>query len=69
MGKNSVSWWEKDNYCLIALTKDGMTHRHYYHTYEDLDYYATFYEFSPNIYSARGMKFIGKKWVCLFRIG
>lgn len=69
MGKNRASWWEKGRFCLITLTQDGITRRHYYDTYEDLDYNATYCQFSRNIFKAKGMELIGRKWVCLFTIG
>lgn len=36
-------------YRLVVTTKYGLTRKHYYGDYEDLDYNATFCQFSPNI--------------------
>ena len=69
MGKNRVPRWEKGRFCLITLTQSGITRRHYYDTYEDMDYNATYCEFSNNIFKSKGMELIGRKWVCLFTIG
>ena len=50
-------------YLLLITRKDGTVSKHYYDTYEDLDYNATFCRFSTNIYRAEGYKlgFLSKK--------
>ena len=55
-------------YRLVITTKYGLTEEHYYEDYEDLDYNATFCQFSPNIASAIGQKRTLFGWKNLFTI-
>ena len=43
-------------YCLKMIKKDGDVVKHYFSTYEELDYNATLCQFSTNITKAIGMK-------------
>ena len=56
-------------YVLITLTRDGMTHRHYYDSYEALDCDAVYCQFSRNIIKAKGMMKTLCTWKSLFTIG
>ena len=56
-------------YCLKITRKDGTVSKHYYPSYEELDYNATFCRFSANIASAVGMKVGLFKNEILFKIG
>ena len=69
MKSERPTWWDRTDFCLITLTQDGETHRHYYDTYEDLDYNATFCQFSPNIYSATALVMGQYGWKVAFTIG
>ena len=57
------------NYVLITLTRDGLTHRHYYDSYETLDYDAVNCQFSKNIIKAKGLQKLMNKWKLIFTIG
>lgn len=56
-------------YCLRITRKDGTVSKHYYDDYDDLDYNATFCQFSTNILHAEGLERKFFKWNELFRIG
>ena len=56
-------------YCLKIITKDGSVSNHYFSSYEELDYNATFCQFSPNITKAIGLKTGLFKDKILFKIG
>ena len=56
-------------YCLKIIKKDGDVSKHYFSSYEDLDYNATFCQFSANIVKAIGMKVGLFKNKVLFEIG
>lgn len=43
-------------YCLKIIKKDGSVSNHYFSSYEELDYNATFCRFSTNITTAIGLK-------------
>lgn len=43
-------------YCLKIIRKDGSLSNHYFSSYEELDYNATFCQFSTNIIKAIGLK-------------
>ena len=43
-------------YCLKIIKKDGDVTKHYFSSYEDLDYNATMCQFSTNITKAIGME-------------
>ena len=43
-------------YCLKVITKDGNMTHHYFSSYEELDYNATFCQFSDNITKAIGLR-------------
>ena len=55
-------------YRLVVTTIYGLTKKHYYGDYEDLDYNATFCQFSPNIEKAVGQKLTLFGWKNLFTI-
>ena len=56
-------------YRLLIFKKDGTTSKHYFSTYETLDYNATYCQFSPNIVKAIGQKEELFGWKTLFTIG
>lgn len=43
-------------YCLKIIKKDGDVVKHYFSSYDELDYNATLCQFSTNIIKAIGMK-------------
>ena len=43
-------------YCLKVIKKDGSISNHYFSSYEELDYNATFLQFSTNIIEVVGLK-------------
>ena len=56
-------------YCLKTIKKDGDVTKHYFSSYEDLDYNATMCQFSTNIAKVIGMKVGLFKNKILFEIG
>ena len=56
-------------YCLKITKKDGSVSKHYYSSYDELDYNATFCQFSSNIISAIGLELGLFKDKLLFKIG
>ena len=56
-------------YCLKIIKKDGDVTKHYFSSYEDLDYNVTMCQFSTNIAKAIGMKVGLFKNKILFEIG
>lgn len=56
-------------YCLKITKKDGSISNLYFSSYEELDYNATFCQFSPNITKAVGLKLGFFKNEILFKIG
>ena len=56
-------------YCLKVITKDGDVTNHYFSSYEDLDYNATFCQYSDNITKAIGRKVALFKNKILVEIG
>jgi hypothetical protein len=56
-------------YCLKITRKDGSVSCHYFSSYEELDYNATFCQFSSNITKAIGLKVGLLKDKILFKIG
>ena len=56
-------------YCLKVITKDGNMTRHYFSSYEDLEYNATCCQFSNNITKAIGLEVRLFKNKILFKIG
>ena len=56
-------------YCLKIIKKDGNVVKHYFSSYDELDYNATLCEFSTNIVKAIGMKIGLFKNKVLFEIG
>ena len=55
-------------YCLKITKKDGSISNHYFSSYEELDYNATFCQFSTNITKAVGLKVGLFKNKILFKI-
>ena len=41
---------------LIVVTADGLKRKHYYEDYDELEYNATFCQFSPNVAKAYGQE-------------
>ena len=56
-------------YCLKVITKDGNVTRHYFSSYDELDYNATFCQFSNNITKAIELEIGLFKNKILFEIG
>ena len=56
-------------YCLKIIKKDGDVVKHYFSSYDELDYNATLCQFSTNIIKAIGMKIGLFKNKILFEIG
>lgn len=56
-------------YCLKIFKKDGDVVKHYFLSYDELDYNATLCQFSTNIVKAIGMKIGLFKNKVLFEIG
>lgn len=55
-------------YCLKVTKKDGSISNHYFSSYEELDYNATFLQFSTNIIEAIGLKISLFRNKTLFKI-
>ena len=56
-------------YCLTIIKKDGFESTHYFSTYDELDYYATLYQFSTNVVKAIGIEIGIFRNKTLFTIG
>ena len=56
-------------YCLKVITKDGDVTNHYFSSYEELEYNATYCQFSTNIVKAIGLEVGLFKNKTLFEIG
>ena len=56
-------------YCLKLIKKDGDVTNHYFSSYEDLEYNATYCQFSTNIVNAIGLEVGLFKTKTLFEIG
>lgn len=56
-------------YCLKIIKKDGNVTNHYFSSYEDLEYNATYCQFSTNIIKAIGLEVGLFKTKTLFEIG
>ena len=56
-------------YCLKIIKKDGDVSNHYFSSYEDLEYNATYCQFSDNIIKAIGLEVGLFKTKTLFEIG
>ena len=56
-------------YCLKIIKKDGDVTKHYFSSYEDLEYNATYCQFSTNIVKAIGLEVGLFKNKILFEIG
>lgn len=56
-------------YCLKIIKKDGNIINHYFSSYEDLEYNATYCQFSTNIIKAIGLEIGLFKTKTLFEIG
>lgn len=55
-------------YCLKIVKKDGSISNYYFSSYEELDYNATFLQFSTNIIEAIGLKVSFFRNKILFKI-
>lgn len=56
-------------YCLKIIKKDGDVTKHYFSSYEELGYHATYCQFSDNITKAIGLEVGLFKNKTLFEIG
>lgn len=56
-------------YCLKIIKKDGDVSNHYFSSYEELEYNATYCQFSDNVTKAIGLKVGLFKNKTLFEIG
>lgn len=56
-------------YCLKIIKKDGDVSNHYFSSYEELEYNATYCQFSDNVTKAIGLKVELFKNKTLFEIG
>ena len=56
-------------YCLKIIKKDGDVAKHYFSSYEDLEYNATYCQFSDNIIKAIGLRIEIFRNKVLFEIG
>ena len=56
-------------YCLKIIKKDGDVTKYYFSSYEDLEYNATYCQFSTNIVKAIGLEVGLFKNKTLFEIG
>ena len=56
-------------YCLKIIKKDGDVTNYYFSSYEDLEYNATYCQFSDNIIKAIGLEVGLFKTKTLFEIG
>lgn len=56
-------------YCLKIIKKDGDVTNHYFSSYEELEYNATFCQFSTNIIKAIGLRVGLFRNKVLFEIG
>ena len=56
-------------YCLKIIKKDGDVTKHYFSSYKDLEYNATYCQFSDNIIKAIGLEVGLFKTKTLFEIG
>ena len=56
-------------YCLKIIKKDGNVTNHYFSSYEDLEYNATYCQFSTNIIKAIGLEVGLFKTKTLIEIG
>lgn len=56
-------------YCLKIIKKDGDVTKQYFSSYEDLEYNATYCQFSTNIVKAIGLEVGLFKNKTLFEIG
>ena len=54
---------------LIVITVDGSKRVHYYEDFDELEYNATFCQFSPNVIKAHGQEWFFSGWKTLFTIG
>ena len=43
-------------YRLVTTSNGGLVRKHYYETYDDMEYNAVFLQFSPNVTKAIGQK-------------
>lgn len=53
---------------LIVITVDGSKREHYYEDYDELEYNATFCQFSPNVVKAYGQEWFCSGWKTLFTL-
>lgn len=56
-------------YCLKIIKKDGDVTNHYFSSYEELEYNATFCQFSTNIIKAIGLRVGLFRNKILFEVG
>lgn len=56
-------------YCLKIIKKDGDVTKHYFSSYEELEYNATYCQFSTNITKVIGLRIGIFRNKVLFKIG
>ena len=56
-------------YCLKVIIKDGDVNKYYFSSYEDLEYNATYCQFSTNIIKAIGLRIGFFRNKVVFEIG
>jgi hypothetical protein len=54
---------------LIVITVDGSKKEYHYEDFDELEYNATFFQFSPNVAKAYGQEWFFSGWKTLFTIG
>ena len=54
---------------LVVITVDGSKKEYHYEDFDELEYNATFCQFSPNVAKAYGQEWFFSGWKTLFTIG
>lgn len=54
---------------LIVITVDGSKKEYHYEDFDELEYNATFFQFSPNVARAYEQEWFFSGWKTLFAIG
>lgn len=57
------------NYVLVIMKASGLFVRRYFLTYEDMEDYSIYLQFTPNVKAAWGMHKKNHKWVRCFTLG
>ena len=56
------------DYVLVILKASGVFSRRYFETYGEMEDYAIYLQFSPNVKKARGLHRKNHRWVSCFRL-